>query len=175
MRRVHVVALLLSLQLIAVPAARAVEAKIGIVNMQDILDTVEEGKKAKGQLERAVTERRKSLDDQQKEYKRLAESYEKQKLVLAPSALEEKRKELETKKEDLQQAVMSAQADMQKKDLELTGEIIKKIRQVVEKIGRDGNYTMIVEKNEGGIVFNKDAADVTKQVIDEFNRMFGKK
>jgi outer membrane protein len=175
MKKIHLVALLLSLQLIAVPAARAVEAKIGIVNMQDVLDTVEEGKKAKGQLDKAVTERRKSLDDLQKEYKRLADAYEKQKLVLAPSALDEKRKELESKKDGLQQAVMSAQADMQKKDLELTGEIIKKVRQVVEKIGRDGAYTMIVEKNEGGVVYNKDAADVTKQVIDEFNKSFGKK
>jgi outer membrane protein len=160
--------------LISIPAARAAEMKVGIVNVQDVLDTVEEGKKAKSLLEKAVADRKKSLDDQQKDYKRLEDAYEKQKLVLSPSALEEKRKELETKRGDLQRALMTAQSDMQKKEMELTGDILKKIRQVVEKIGRDGSYALILEKNEGGVIYNKDGFDVTKQVVDEFNKSFKK-
>jgi outer membrane protein len=174
MKTKRTLALLLGSLILAIPVARAAEAKLGIVNIQEILDTVDEGKKAKSQLEKAVTDRKKSLDDQQKEYKRLEDSYEKQKLVLSPSALEEKRKELETKRGDLQRAAMTAQTDMQKKEMELTGELIKKIRQVVEKIGRDGSYSLILEKNEGGVVYNKEAFDLTKQVIDEYNKTFKK-
>jgi outer membrane protein len=119
-------------------------------------------------------DRKKSLDEQQKEYRRLEDAYEKQKLVLAPSALDEKRRDLEAKKGDLQRALMTAQSDMQKKELELTGELLKKIRAVVEKIGRDGAYTLILEKNEGGVVYNRDGFDVTKQVVDEYNKSYKK-
>lgn len=154
--------------------AKALEVKVGIVNVQEVLDTVEEGKKAKAQLEKAVLDRKKSLDDQQKEFKRLEEAYEKQKLVLSPAALEEKRKELETKKGELQRSYMTAQTDMQKKELDLTGDLLKKIRAVVEKVGREGSYTLILEKNEGGVVYNKENYDMTKQVIDEYNKAYKK-
>jgi outer membrane protein len=159
---------------VSIPLARAAEIRVGVVNVQEVLDTIEEGKKARETLEKALFDRKKAMEDQQKEYRRLEEAYEKQKLVLAPAALEEKRKDLETKKADLQRAAMTAQMDMSKKERELTDPLFKKIQAVVEKVGRDGGYGMILEKSQGGVIYHKDGFDVTKQVIDEYNKSYKK-
>lgn len=174
MKRNLFIALLITMTLSAIPTAKAADMKLGLVNVQEVLDTIDEGRRAKNRLEKAVMDRKKSLEAQQKEFMRLEESYEKQKLVLAPAALEQKRKQLEMKKGDLQRSLVTAQSDMQKKELELTGELLQKIRTVVEKIGRKGGYTLILEKNEGGVVYNKDGYEVTKQVIQEYNKVYKK-
>lgn len=155
-------------------SAQAAPMKIGVVNFQDVLDTIEEGKKAKNQMEKAVLKRKRELESKQKEYRKLEDSYDKQKLVLSKSALEQKRKELEIKRAELQRSVLNAQTEMQKKELELTGGIIKKIRAVVEKIGRKGGFDLVLEKNEAGVAFFKESYDITQRVIREYNRAYKK-
>ncbi len=156
-----------------VRTARA-ENRYAIVNVQEVLETVDEGKKAKAQLEKAMLDRKKELDDKQKEYKKMEENFDKQKLILSPSALADKQKEMDNKKSDLQKYFMSAQQDMQKKEMELTGDILKKIRAVVVKIGADAKYDLIWEKNEGGVIYNKDTLDITAKVIDQYNKAYKK-
>jgi outer membrane protein len=167
--------IVMMLALLGIPSAlRAAEMKVGVVNMQDVIDNIEDGKKAKNQLKKSIDDRKKGLDDKQKEYKKLEEAYDKQKLILSPTALEEKRKELENKRNDLQRLVMTAQADTQKQEMELMDGITKKVKAVIEKLGRDGSYSMIMEKNIGGLIYNKDSFDMTKQVIDEYNKAYKK-
>jgi len=149
----------------------AVESRYAVVDVQNVLLTVDDGRKAQNQLESAIRDRKKDLETQQAEYKKLEENFEKQKLVLSPQALAEKQRELEAKKLDLQKSVLSAQSDMQKKELQLSGEILKKIRDIIAKIGKDGGYDFIWEKTEGGVIYFRDAFDITKQVIDQYNRL----
>jgi len=156
-----------------VPRVRAAtEMRLAVVNVQEVLDTIEEGKKAKGQMEKAVTDRKKELESRQKDFQKLQDDFDKQKLVLSPSALSEKQRDLENKRNDLQKFYITAQQDMQQKEMELTGGILKKIRAVVSKIGQEGGYTFIWEKAEGGVIYYKDAFDITKQVIDQYNKVY---
>ncbi len=167
--------LIFSITLIFSNFLQAAETKVGIVNVQEVLETVDEGKAAKAQFEKFLSDRRKQLQDKEKEIKRLEESYDKQKLILSSSALEEKRKELEAKKGEFQKNYMMAQTDSQKKEMELTSEIIKKVRAVVEKIGQQEGYQLVLERSEGGVLFYKDSFDTTKKVIDEYNKAYKKK
>jgi len=150
------------------------DLKVGVVNVQEILDSVEEGKKARAQMEGEILKKKKDLEDRQKEYKKLDDAYEKQKLVLAPQALGEKQKELETKKAELQKLYLASQGDIQKLELQLSGDIIKRIRSVIAKIGQEGGYDLVLEKNEGGLFYYKDTYDITKKVIEEYNRSYKK-
>jgi len=155
--------------------AAATEARLGVVNVQEVLDSIEDGKKAKSQMEKAITERKRDLETKQKDYQKLQDDFEKQKLILSPSALQDKQKELATKLNELQKLSVVAQQDMHQKEMELLDGILKKIRSVVAKIGQEGGYSFIWEKNEGGVVYYKDAFDVTKQVIDQYNKVYKNK
>jgi outer membrane protein len=150
----------------------AKELKFGVVNIQDVLDSIEEGKKAKSEMEKTILNRKRELESKQKEYKKMEDEYEKQKLILSPDALEKKRKALEDKKAELQKYYLTAQQEMQKKELQLTGDILKRIKAVVEKIGKEGKYSFIWEKNEGGLVYYQGAHDVTKEVIKQYNKAY---
>jgi len=151
----------------------AKEYKFGVVDIQEVIDSVEEGKKARAQMESTMINRRKELEKKQREYKKLEESFGKQRLVLSPSALAEKQRELEEKKIELQKYYLQAQSEMQKKELSLTGDLLKKIRSVVSKIGQEGGYEVIWEK--GDVWYYKDTFEVTSSVIEQYNRLYKKK
>ncbi|HLG21105.1 MAG TPA: OmpH family outer membrane protein [Bdellovibrionota bacterium] len=166
--------ILLLLAFAPVRMGHAVEMKVGVVNIQDVLDAVEEGKKAKAKMEGEIAKKKKDLDDRQAEYKKLDEGLEKQKLLLSPSALSEKQKELEAKKMEIQKLYMSSQTEMQKLEGQLMADILKKIRSVVAKIAQQNSYDLVVEKSEGGLLYYKDGYDITKLVVDEYNKAYKK-
>ena len=158
-----------------VPAARAFAAdKLGVVDVQRVLDTVDEGRKAKADFQKEIDSKKTELARKQQEVKKAEESFEKQKLILSPSAVEDKRKDLENKRTELQKFMMNLQADMQKREMQLSGDILKKIRSVIEKVGRDGGYDIVWEKIEGGIVYAKPAFDLTDQVIVKYDKAYKK-
>ena len=151
------------------------EEKLAVVDVQRVLDTVEEGKRAKAEFQKELDGKKNDLDRKQAEFKKLDDNFEKQKMILSPAAVMEKRKDLENKKEELQKYWIQLQADTQKRETQLVGEILKKIKQTVEKAGRDGGYSIVWEKNEGGVVYSKPTFDITDQVISLYDKMYGKK
>ena len=149
--------------------------KYGVVDVQEVLDQVEEGRKAIADFKKEFEVQKQKLEDQQKNYKKLEDDFEKQKLILAPAALDQRQKELEAKRGDLQRSMMDANTTMKKREMELSAGIIKKIRSVTEKIGQQKGYDIIYEKNEAGLLYYKDASDITKEVVAEYNKAYGKK
>ena len=167
--------ILISLLMSAPPVyALAADMKVGVVNVQEVLDTIDEGKKAKSKMEAEIGKKKKDLEDRQAEYKRLDESLEKQKLLLSPSVLSEKQKELELKKGEIQKLYLASQADMQKLEGQLMADILKKIRSVVSKIAQQSSYDLVVEKSESGLLYYKDGFEITKLVVEEYNKAYKK-
>ena len=155
----------------AAPAAM----KVGVFDIQTVVDAIDDGKKARSDIEKAVSKKRNTLKKRETEFKKLQGDLEKQRLVLSAKALEQKKAELDAKKMQLQKAAMDAQMEMQKLELELRGKITKKIQAVAEKIGRQGKYTLILEKQEAGIIFLNNTIDVTSKIIAEYNKAYKKK
>lgn len=155
--------------------AYAAEVKVGVVDIQEVVDSIDDGKKAKAEFEKVLLDRKKDLETKEKDFKKQAEGLEKQKLVLSAPAFEEKRRDLEEKRNALLQEQMNAQMDMQKKELDLKGKLFSKVRAVVEKVGKDGQYTLVLEKAEGGVFYFASPLDLTKKVIEEYNKAYLKK
>jgi len=43
------------------------------------------------------------------------------------------------------------------------------MNEIVQGIGRDGGFTLILERNAPGVMYSREALDVTPQVIQKFN------
>ncbi|MFH1017455.1 MAG: OmpH family outer membrane protein [Pseudomonadota bacterium] len=157
------------------PSALCAQEKLAVVDVQRVLDTIEEGKKARDQFKREMDNKKTEVEKKQAELKKLSDSFDKQKMILSPSALEDKRKEMESKQMDYQRSAMTAQAEMAKREQDLVQPVLKKIKDVIEKVGRDGAYTMVLEKSESGVVYYKPVLDVTDQVITLYDKTYGKK
>lgn len=150
--------------------ARA-ETKIGVFDAQEVLDSIEEGKKAVSTLEKEAMGRKKDIETRGKELEKMKADLDSQKLVLSKDAFEKKQKDFQDKAIEFQKLQYEAQKDMQKRELSLTGDIFKKINVIIQKLGKDGNYDFILEKNQGAVTYFK-SGDLTQQVIAEYNKTY---
>jgi outer membrane protein len=60
------------------------------------------------------------------------------------------------------------QTDLQKKDSDLTGSILRELQKVIQDIGEREGYSMIVEMNS--LLFADKSLDLTERVIDEYDK-----
>jgi outer membrane protein len=144
--------------------------KIAYVDIQKALNLCEAGKAAKKQITLEVERMRKNFAGKQKELEKLKEDLEKRGLVLSEAAREEKARDYQAKTRDLQRMERDYQEELQRKDRELTESILRKLEGVVKKMGEDGKYTLILERNQGGIIYASDALDLTDELIKIFDQ-----
>jgi outer membrane protein len=152
-----------------VAKAAAEGAKIGYVDLRVALNESESGKKAKTELESLIKTRQAAIDEKGKSIEKLKGDLEKQASVLSGDARKSKEEEIERLVRDYQRMVQDAQNDIKKKETELTGSILKELRDVVDKIGQEEGYSLILENVEGIILFSRKDLDITDRVIKRFN------
>jgi len=169
-------ALLLAVVLIAfmVQAVYAEGPKIGVVDLIKALNESNQGKDAKKELEGLIKSRQSTIDEKGKEIERLKADLDKQASVLSPDARKAKEDDLEKLLREYQRMVTDAQNDVKKKEAEYTGEIVKELRALIEKIGNDEGYTLIIENMEGIVLYSKKNLDLTEVLIKKFNEKKGK-
>lgn len=143
--------------------------RLGFVDLQKTLQNVEAGKTAKSTLEKEVTAKRTGLEKQQQQLQKEAEEFEKKAGLMNESAKTQKQQELQKKFAELQKTATESQMELQKRERELTKPIIEEIRSVVEALGREKGLTLVLEKNEGAVLYAQSGEDLTDAVIERFN------
>ncbi len=161
--------LLLTLTLfLALPSlASAQTMKIAVVDFQAALNEVEEGKKARTQLETRFEEKRLSLEARRAELETEKETLEAQKSLLNEETLRQKEQEFNAKAMTFQQDMVADQQEMAMMEQELTGGILERLLNVAQAIGKEQGYTLVIEAQ--AVVFAEDALNITNQVIARFN------
>ncbi len=155
--------------------ADATPFKIALVDLQEALQSVEAGKNAKSQLEKEMTAKRKSLEKSQAALQKETEEFEKKAAVMNETARAAKQAELQKKIAEFQKSFGESQMELQKRERELTKPIIDELRSIVEGMGKAQNYNLVLEKNEGAVLYAQNGTDLTKDVITAFNGRKGKK
>ena len=150
-------------------AAELITAKIGYVDLVKALNESESGKKAKADLEFLIKTKQTTIDEKGKAIEKAKADLEKQSSVLSPDARKAKEEEMERLLRDYQRLVADSQSEVKKKEGELTNDILKDLRAIVQKIGEDEGYTLILESAEGQILYAKKEADLTETAMKKFN------
>ncbi len=150
-------------------AAAADAQKIGYVDLRLALNESDAGKKAKVELESLIKTKQAAIEEKGKSIEKLKGELEKQASVLSGEAKKSKEDDIERQVRDYQRLVQDAQNDVKKKENELTGTILKDLRDVVNKIGQDEGYSIILENVEGIILYSRKDLDITDRVIKSFN------
>jgi len=150
-------------------AAELITVRIGYVDLVKALNESESGKKAKADLEFLIKTKQTSIDEKGKAIEKAKADIEKQSSVLSPDARKTKEEEMERLLRDYQRLVADSQNEVKKKESELTGDILKDLRAIVQKIGEDEGYTLILESAEGQILYAKKESDLTETVMKKYN------
>ncbi len=166
----HAATLIAALLLSAVaPKLYAQANRIAVVDLQRALNETEDGRRAKARLKRLFKRRQVALDKRQEELKALKEDIERQKNVLSREALQKRVEEYQKAFIELQSTYVEYQRELAQKEAQLTREIIARMERILRRIGQSEGYTLIVERNEGGVVWVPSNLDVTDLVIQRYN------
>lgn len=146
--------------------------KIGFVDIRQIMLSSSAGKKASDDM-KSIYEKNKSLIlESETELKKLKDELEKQRAILTETALKEKENAYNKKLRDYQLLVKDANDDLQTRDQEISKMLIPEILKVVDSIGQREKYTMILDVSAIPIAFYTKENDLTKKVIEEFNKTY---
>jgi outer membrane protein len=161
--------LLLGLCLVAFGIVRAdaqspATFKIGVVDLQRTLKETNAGKAAKKKLEADKAKKQRQLDARQKKLQQQAAELQKQKAVLKPDVLRKRQAELEKDFVELQETYMKLQQELAQMEAKLVQEIFRKASPAISNIAKQRGLALVVEKNEGAVLYSLPALDITNAV-----------
>ncbi len=160
----------------AIPVlARASEMKVGYVDLQRCLSEIEDGKRAKAKLKRIFDKKQKQLNEKQNALKRFEDDLRKESVILKDEAKRKKAEEYMAKRQELMNLYMALQKDLAKQEAEITKPILGKLSKLLGDIGKEQDFTFILEKTDSGLVFAKPALDLSNELIRRYNDRFGRK
>lgn len=145
--------------------------KIAVVDLYKVLNESEAGKTAKKDLETLIKTKQSLLDEKGKNIEKLRTELEKQGAVISPEAKKSKEEELEKLTKDFQRFVADSQGEVKKKEADLTSDILKDAREVINKIAQEGGYSLVIEKADGLVLYYSNSLDITDKVLKKINEL----
>jgi len=151
-------------------AAAAQEIKIAVVDLDQAINATDQGKKAREELQGKQKQAEGQLKPMYERGKALAEEIQSKRFVLSEDALRQKQLDLA----EIQSNLRSKGAELEgqfKVDYErLVGPLRDKLLGIIADLGKEQGYTLIFERGTPGIVYSKEALDITDQVVQRFNK-----
>lgn len=147
----------------------AEETKVGFVDMQKSIQSVDKGKKARAQLEKEFNVKKKELQDEKNAIDKLGEEFKKKSLVMNDEQRGKTQADLQERVMRFQEKTQRSQSDIQQKERELTEPIVTNLRKTIAEIAKTKGYNTVLEKNENTVLFSQDKDDITEEVIKAFN------
>lgn len=152
------------------PALATEPLKIAYVDIQKALNFCEAGKEAKKLITAEVEKMQKNFAGKQKELEKIKEDLEKRGAVLSESVRKERERDYQAKLVALQRLQRDYEEDLRRRDRELTDRILKTMEEIVKKMGEEGKYTIILEKNQPTILYISPVLDLTEEVIKRIDQ-----
>ena len=149
------------------------KVKVGFIDMQRAVNDSEAGKTAKKDLENMIKERQGKIDGKIALRDKLLAEVEKQAVVLSEEARMQKEGELEKLVRDIERIITDSNADLQKSQRELEVEIFKELQEIIDRVGKEGGYTIILPSDI--VLYSPDGNDITDLIIEKHNALFKSK
>jgi outer membrane protein len=144
--------------------------KIGVVDLGRVLAKSAAGVAAREQLEKEKASMQKEVDARKVELEKLKDELDKKRTLLAPDALREKQDTFDRKRRDATRLVDDLQKELEKKEQKLLQEVLAQVSGVIDRVGREKKYYLIVEKRGASVVFIAPEADITEEVIKAYDQ-----
>ena len=148
------------------------QQRFGVVDMQQVILAVEEGKQARLKLEREIKAKEKLLKQSRTELEKLNKELQAQAALLSDTAKFKKQQKFQEKFLSLRNAEMEFQVDIKRKEQQATKEIANKVAKLVEKVARELQLTAVFETNSAGLLYVRSPVNLTERVIEMYDKKF---
>jgi len=156
------------------PGWAAEAFKMGVVDPQAVLENSKAGRKALDALKDYAASRQKLLAKDEEELKGLEGQMKSQEGGLSEAQKREKQAQFRTKIQDYQKRVQDFNQELAVKQKELVDEYMKKIQAATKAVAEKHGISLVVDKGSEAtikiVIYNKEAIDLTEQVVKEFDK-----
>jgi outer membrane protein len=148
-------------------------AKIGIVDLQRVLETSNAGKTAQAQIKKQKDEMELELKQKGGEIEELRKQLERESMVMSKEKREEKEREARIKLNDFKSLQKRYRNQLQVLEKKLVTELRKDVLSLVEEIGKKEGYLLII--NNFSVMYSPSSNDITDELIKKLNSRRAKK
>ena len=146
--------------------------KFGHVNAQEVMASMPEFLKAKGEIEASAKKFENELTAMQSVLKRKSDEYEKSKNTMNATKQQETEANLQQMYQKIQQTYQDNQQALQKAQQEKMGPITGKLVDAIKAVGKTGGYVYIMDVSAGIPYISETLSkDVTADVKAQLNKM----
>ena len=150
--------------------AEAAATRIGYVDLQRVIVRSMAGVAAREQLEKDKVTMQKDVDSRRVEVEKLRDELEKKGLVLAAESRREKEETLQRKVRDLRRLAEDLEKELQRKEQMATQKILQELTTVVERVGKERGFLLILERRAAGVIYADAEADMTDEIIKVYDQ-----
>jgi len=148
-------------------------AKIGVANLQRVLETSNQGKSAQEQIKKQKDQMEQELKQKGGEIEELRKQVERESMVMSNEKREEKEREIRIKINDFKSLEKRYRAQLQNLEKKLVNALLKEVSTLVEEIGKKEGYLLII--NNTTVLYSPGSINITDQLIKELNARYAKK
>ncbi len=172
MNRVSQALLVASLALLLVSSTGASDepVKIGIVDVDQAINSTEEGKSAREEFSRKQREAEAQVQPMVDRFRDLQEEMKGKKYVLSDEALFDKQVELAELRNKIDTKLKELEGQLKIDQGKMIAPLQNKLFQAIEEIGKEQGFTLILKRDAPGVMYSREALDITDLVIQRFNK-----
>ncbi|MCK4715528.1 MAG: OmpH family outer membrane protein [Candidatus Marinimicrobia bacterium] len=153
--------------------AVAQQMKIAYVNSDRILAEFDEAKEAQSKLDIEAKKLENEYRGMLTTLDSLSRDYERQKMIMSETRRQTKENEISQLQQSIQRyqvEKLGPEGEIYRKQAELVGPVLEKIKSVIEKVGKENEYDYIFDTVAGNILYAEPVHDLTDKVLYELKR-----
>lgn len=168
MRKILAVIISVGFIFFIVSNSLAESLKVGYVDIQKALNQSTAGKSAMEKLKKDIEKETAILKEKEEDIKRIEDELNKQGLMMKDTERDRKSEEYRRKGRDLERYREDVKRDIMIKEREMTDKIVSEMVKVVQKIGQEEGFTIILERGNT-VLFAADSIDITEKLIKRYD------
>jgi outer membrane protein len=170
-----VLALVAACVLMGVSSGFAADSfKMGVLDPQEVLEKSKAGKRSLDALKEYARTRQKLITSEEDELKNLEKQLREQESGITETQKREKEAKFRAKLQEYQKRVQEFNGELQVKQKELVDDYMKKIAVATKAVAEKGGFSLVVDKGSETtlkiVIYNKEAIDLTDEVLKEFDK-----
>ena len=148
-------------------------AKIGVVDVQRVMETSNAGKSAQAQIKQQKDKMETDLKAKGAEIEEIRQRLEREAMVMSKESREEKEREARIKLNDFKTLQKRYRTELQQLEKRLVSQLRNDTITLVNEIGKKEGYLLIISRV--GVLYSPKTIDITDQLIKRLNELHSKK
>jgi outer membrane protein len=144
--------------------------KIGFVDIEQVLASVESGKAARDELERKQREAQERLRPLVEQIEEMQKELQAKQFVMSEDAVRAKQLDMVELRNRYETKAKEEEGQFKVDQQRLIGPLIEKLDTVLKEVGRDNEFSVIMRVDAPSLVYAREALDITDLVIKNFNK-----